>query len=83
MIAGYPCLGVILSFGVAESEGKNKTLLLLVTVSLGGEDSYVRVYDKNYPNYIAIAKLSQRSYETIINPVFTTLKTIASENAKC
>ena len=30
--------------------------------SLGGEDSYVRVYDKNYPNYVAIAKLSQQSY---------------------
>ena len=30
--------------------------------SLGGEDSYVRVYDKNYPNYVAIAKLSQQSW---------------------
>ena len=30
--------------------------------SLGGEDSYLHIYDKSYPNYVAIAIFSQYSY---------------------
>ena len=46
--------------------------------SLGGEDSYLRLYDKDYPSYVAMAKFSQHSYRcmsVVVNGYLPSLQT--------